>query len=95
MDNTISFTVKRRTKCERCRFAANPYKDPFTGRTEYGCSIAEPIVDNFGDSVAITSNMVTDCKGFESKEKASGFAEPLPMGGRIPKEKDRQYHYST
>ena len=54
-------------KCENCRFSINPYKDPFTGRTEYFCSIAEAIVDNFGDSIAITSNTVIDCHGFEPK----------------------------
>lgn len=54
-------------KCENCRFAINPYKDPFTRRTEYCCSIAEDIVDNFCDSIMVTSNMVIDCKGFEPK----------------------------
>ena len=54
-------------KCGNCRFAINPYKDPFSGRTEYFCSIAEAIIDNFGDSIAITSNTVIDCKGFEPK----------------------------
>lgn len=73
--------------CQNCRFASEPYRDMFTGKIEYGCSIAEPIIGEFGDSIAVTSNMVTDCKGFEPKEKASGVAAPLPMDGRIPKEK--------
>ena len=53
--------------CQNCRFAGKPYRDEFTGKIEHVCSIAEPLVDAFGDSLAITSNMVTDCEGFESK----------------------------
>lgn len=67
-----SLMKEQLARCENCRFAIKPYKDPFTGRIEYSCSIAKPIVDNFGDSMAITSNMVTNCEGFEPKEESEG-----------------------
>lgn len=53
--------------CKNCRYAVEPYRDPFTGKIEYCCSIAEEIVNEFGDRTMITSNMVTSCEGFEPK----------------------------
>ena len=42
--------------CQNCRFASEPYRDKFTGKIEYVCSIAEPLVDAFGDSIDRTVN---------------------------------------
>ena len=53
--------------CKNCRYAINPYKDPFTGKTEFCCGIAEPIIGEFGDQTLITSNLVTSCEGFEPR----------------------------
>lgn len=53
--------------CKNCIYAVNPYKDPFTGKIECCCSIAENIVNNFGDQTIVTSNIVTSCEGFEPK----------------------------
>lgn len=53
--------------CKNCRYAVDPYRDPFTGKTECFCGIAEPMIDAFGDTTFITSNMVTSCEGFEPR----------------------------
>ena len=53
--------------CKSCRYAVDPHKDPFTGKTICLCSIAEPIIGAFGDQYLISSNMVTSCEGFEPR----------------------------
>lgn len=53
--------------CKNCRYAVDPYKDPFTGKIECFCGISEPIIDEFGDQCVVTSNMVTSCEGFEPR----------------------------
>lgn len=53
--------------CKNCRYAVDPYKDPFTGKIECFCGISEPITGGFGDQCFITSNMVTSCEGFEPR----------------------------
>lgn len=55
-------------KCKNCIFSTNPHID-FTGQIVYGCSIKEPIVDAFGDSTLVTSNIIKDCKDFKLRKE--------------------------
>lgn len=55
-------------KCEKCKFA-QPFIDPFNQKQRLYCGKGLQIIDNFGDSMLISSEYVTDCEYGEPIEE--------------------------